>query len=78
MVDQAKADSIINNLTKGTPADSIRQLYDAFDLSLWKRKGDSGFRILDIARRSKDHATVADQLRQLATIYMSEIGRAHV
>lgn len=72
MVDQTKADSIINNLTKGTPADSIRQLYDAFDLSLWKRKGDSGFRILDIARRSKDHATVADQLRQLATIYMSD------
>lgn len=72
VVNQAMADSIVSNLRAGTPSDTIRQLYDAFDLSVWKNKGEVGFKILDVARRSKDYTTMADQLRQLSSIYMSD------
>lgn len=72
IVNQAMADSIVHNLTAGTPADTIRQLYNAFDLSAWKHKGDVGFQILDVARRAGDHTTMADQLCQLSSIYMAD------
>lgn len=71
-VNQQKADSIVSNLRAGTAADTITQLYDAFDLSMWKSKGEVGRRILDVARRANDHAAMADQLCQLATIYMAD------
>ena len=72
IVNQAMADSIVSNLTPGTPTDSIRQLYDAFDLSAWNKKDDVGFQILDIARRAKDYTAMEDQLRQLSSICMED------
>lgn len=66
---QARADRIISTLSTGQSAsDSIRILYDAFDLAPTQSKSDVAWKILDIARRNGDDETQADMLRQLAVL----------
>lgn len=71
-VNQEMADSILAHLSPGTSTDTIRQLYDAFDLSSWKQRGEVGWRILNVARRSKHYGVMCDQLLQLSSIYKSD------
>ena len=52
---QASADRIIATLGEGQSAsDSIRILYDAFDLAPMQSKSGVAWKILDIARRTGD------------------------
>ncbi|MBD5355580.1 MAG: hypothetical protein HDR88_01035 [Bacteroides sp.] len=70
---QNMADSVVKNLTAVTSADTIRQLYDALDVSNWKQqRGEIGWQILNVAHRSKDYTAMTDQLLQLANIYKSD------
>ena len=71
-VSQQMTDSIMANLRAGSPSDSIRQLYDAFDIAPRKSKSEIGWKILDIARRSKDYETMSDQIRHLSVINMKD------
>lgn len=67
--DQIKADSIASSL-KGvkTAADSIRILYDVFDLCDQRNKADIGWKILDMAFRSKDYEAISDMAPQVAVM----------
>lgn len=71
-VDQHMADSIISNIKANTPEDSIRQLYDAFDVAPRKTKIEIGWKILNIARRIKDFDTMSDQIRHLSVMNMKD------
>lgn len=72
VVNQAMADSIVKNLSRGTSADTIRQLYDAFDLTPYKNRGEIGWDILNVARRTRNYGVMTDMLLQLSSIYMSD------
>ena len=66
---QASADRIIATLGEGQSAsDSIRILYDAFDLAPMQSKSGVAWKILDIARRTGDDESQADILRQLSVL----------
>lgn len=66
---QASADRIIATLGEGQSAsDSIRILYDAFDLAPMQSKSGVAWKILDIARRTGDDESQADMLRQLSVL----------
>lgn len=71
---QADADHMIATLGEGQSAsDSIRILYDAFDLAPTQSKSNVAWKILDIAIRTGDDDTLADIFRQLSVLEVRDI-----
>lgn len=66
-LDQEKADKMAKTLINAqTPADSIRILYDVYDLSDRDKRKDVGLQILDIAQRNNDEKVIIDLLGRLS------------
>lgn len=67
-LDQSEADKMAGKLrTAQTPNDSLKILYDVFDLSNNTNRDKVGMQILDIASRTGDKAAILDMLNQLSS-----------
>lgn len=70
---QADADKMLATLKLGkTASDSIRILYDAFDLAPTQTKPEVAWKLLDVARRSGDDEAFADMVRQLSVFQVRD------
>lgn len=70
---QEDADRMMSTLRLGkTASDSIRILYDVFDLSPTQSKSEVAWKLLDVARRSGDDEAFADMVRQLSVFQVRD------
>ncbi|MDE6008102.1 MAG: hypothetical protein K2G90_02730 [Muribaculaceae bacterium] len=71
---QPEADALRATLKPGmTPKDSIDILFNVFDLADQKNKSEIGWKILDIAQRSKNYEVLYDMLPQVSSLHIEEI-----
>lgn len=67
-VNQTEADEMASTLKNAnTPADSIRILYDVYDLSATGNRKDVGLEILEIAQRTNNREVIFDIVNRLSS-----------